>query len=213
MRILAIAALATIAIQAAPATAQDISSDFRGFRVEGNVGGDRFQSQGIHNNKLGYGATVGFDGVIANRIVVGPEASYWRANNFSENCSAGVNGGSVCDKSFEEYGAAVRLGYLITPNLLVFGKGGYVSNEQRKRFDPTSNIFYVNGSIVGPEKAYYNHGRTDGYQVGGGVEYAMGSRFNGPLSGLYVSAQYIYANYDDHTARQRAMAGVGIHFK
>ena len=214
MRILAIfATLVALAIGAQAATAQDITNEFRGFRIEGNVGGDRFQSQGIHNTKLGFGATAGFDGVIAGKIVVGPEASYWRANNWSENCSGGVNGGSVCAKSFQEYGAAIRLGYLITPNILIFGKGGYVSNEQRKRFDATSNIFYVNGSIVGPETSYYNHGRTDGYQVGGGVEYSMGDRFSGPLSGLYVSAQYVYANYDDHTSRQRAMGGVGIRFK
>lgn len=216
MRVLTIATFAAALLlgsQSELASAQDITSTFRGFRVEGDVGGDRFQSQGLHNTKLGYGATVGFDGVIAGRIVVGPEATYWRANNWSENCSGGINGGSVCDKSFQEYGAAVRIGYLVTPNLLVFGKGGYVDNEQRKRFAATSNIFYVNGQIVGPETSYYNHGRTDGYQLGGGVEYAMGDRFSGPLAGLYVSAQYVYANYDDHTARQRAMGGIGIHFK
>ena len=213
MRILAVATLAALAIQAQPAAAQDITTEFRGFRIEGNVGGDRFQSLGQRNTKLGYGATVGFDGVVAGKIVVGPEATYWRANNWSENCASGVNGGSVCDKSFQEYGAAVRVGYLITPNLLVFGKGGYVNNEQRKRFDPTSNIFYVGGQIVGPETPYYNHGRTDGYQLGGGVEYSMGDRMSGPLSGLYVSAQYVYANYADHTRRQRAMGGVGIRFK
>jgi len=216
MRILAIttiATLVTVAVPASPVAAQDITTEFRGFRIEGNIGGDRFQSLGEHNTKLGYGATAGFDGVIAGKIVVGPEATYWRANNWSENCGSGVNGGSVCSKSFQEYGAAVRVGYLITPNLLVFGKGGYVNNEQRKRFDATSNLFYVNGQIVGPEKSYYNHGRTDGYQVGGGVEYTLGDHMSSPLSGLYVSAQYVFSDYYDHTSRQRAMGGVGIRFK
>ncbi len=59
----------------------------------------------------------------------------------------------------------------------------------------------------------YDHYNTDGYQLGGGVQYGMGSRFSGPLSGLYVSAQYVYSQYDDHTSRQRVMGGVGIHFK
>ncbi len=119
------------------ASAQDTPSDngtsFRGVRVEGNVGGDRFQSQGVHNDKLGYGGTVGFDGTIGGRFVIGAEGSYWRANDWTENCTAASNG-STCQKSFEEWGAAVRAGALVTPNTLVFAKGGYVNNEQRKRF-------------------------------------------------------------------------------
>ena len=178
------------------------SATFRGFRVEGNVGGDRFQSQGTHNDKFGYGATIGFDGQIGERIVVGPEASFWRPGNGSENCTAGVNGGAVCHKAFEEYGVAIRAGYLVTPSLLVFGKGGYVSNEQRKSFVPAA------GS---GEAGYYNHGRTDGYQVGGGVEYSLTS-LHTPLP-VYVNAQYVYSNYQDHTSRQRVMAGVGVRFK
>ncbi|WP_298689620.1 porin family protein [uncultured Sphingomonas sp.] len=202
---MAAATLATALVSQA-ASAQDsgpvsdVSTSFRGFRVEGDIGGDRFQSQGHHDNKFGYGATVGFDGQIGDKIVVGPEASYWRANNWSENCTAGNIGGSICHKSFEEYGAAVRAGYLVTPQLLVFAKGGYVSNEQRKAFAAPAG-----------ETSFYNHGRTDGYQVGGGVEYSL-TQVSLPLP-VYVSAQYVYSNYDDHTARQRAMLGVGVHFK
>jgi outer membrane immunogenic protein len=199
--------LATLIAAALPSAAlaqmdSDSSSTFRGFRVEGNVGGDRFSSLGQRNTKLGYGATFGFDGAIGNKIIIGPEASWWRANNFTENCAPGVIGGSVCTKSFEEYGAAVRAGYMVTPNVLVFGKGGYVSNEQRKRFDAPLG-----------ETAFYDHYHTDGYQYGGGVEFSMADRFHGPLSGLYVNAQYVRSQYDDHTHRERAMAGVGIHFK
>ena len=200
------AAIAALAAQSASAFDLAMPTSFRGFRVEGNVGGDRYQSLGAKNTKLGYGATIGFDGVIADKIVVGAEGTYWRANKFTENCAGGLNGGSVCDKSFQEYGSAVRLGYLITPQILVFGKGGYVSNEQRKRFDATSNLFYVNGQIVGPEQSYYKHGSTSGYQVGGGVEFSLTDMF-------YVDAQYVYSDYENHTRRQRAMFGAGVRFK
>jgi outer membrane immunogenic protein len=196
--------LAALALVSVPsiASAQDIPTTFQGFRVEGNVGWDKFQALGEHNNKLGYGGTVGWDGTIMNKVVIGPEASFWRANNWSQNCAGGVAGGSVCTKSFEEWGAAVRVGYMVTPNVLVFGKGGYVNNEQRRRFDAPAG-----------ETSFYDHYRTDGYQVGGGVEFSMADRFSGPLSGLYVNAQYVYANYADHTSRQRVMGGVGIHFR
>lgn len=180
------------------AAAQEASSSFRGIRIEGNIGGDRFRSQGVHDDNLGYGGTIGFDGVIGGRIVIGPEGSYWRANNWAENCTAAAGGGSICHKSFEEWGAAVRAGYLVTPRFLVFGKGGYVNNEQRKRFD----------APIG-QTSFYDHFRTDGYQVGGGVEYTvMDSRIP-----VYVNAQYVYSQYNDHTSRQRLMAGIGIRFK
>lgn len=186
----------------APAEPGAIANTLRGFRIEGNVGGDRYQSQGVHRNKLGYGATIGFDGMLGDRIVVGPEASYWRANDYTENCTAGVIGGTLCDKSFDEFGVGVRAGVLLAPQILVFGKGGFVVNEQRKRFT----------APVG-ESSYYDHFNTDGYQVGGGVELSMADRFKGPLAGLYINGQYVYSQYSDHTSRQRAMAGIGIHFK
>jgi outer membrane immunogenic protein len=195
-----IAALGIIAMAAQTVSAQETTAKLRGIRVEGNVGGDRFQSQGAHNDKLGYGGTIGFDGVINDKIVIGPEASFWRANNWTENCTPGKTGGTVCNKSFEEWGAAVRAGYLVTPSFLVYGKGGYVNNEQRKRFD----------APVG-QRSYYDHFRTDGYQVGGGVEYTLSD----PASKLpvFIGVQYVHSQYNDHTSRQRVMGSIGFRFK
>lgn len=206
MRILLLtaAAIGFTAIAAPSAFAQDASTDsstsFRGIRVEGNVGGDRFQSQGVHNDKFGYGATIGFDGVIGKKIVIGPEGSYWRANDWTENCTPAGPGGDICHKSFEEWGAAVRVGYLVTPNFLVFGKGGYVNNEQRKRFDAPAG-----------QTGYYDHFRSDGYQLGGGLEYTLTSA-DAKLP-VYVGAQYVYSQYSDHTSRQRVMGSIGFRFK
>jgi outer membrane immunogenic protein len=203
MRKLILGAIAVASLSsAALAQSPDNPTKFEGFRVEGNVGWDRAQALGTHNNKFGYGGTVGWDGSIGDKIVVGPEASYWNPNNGSENCAGLGIGGPTCIKSFEEWGAAARVGYKLTPNVLVFGKGGYVSNEQRKR---------INGTTGQP--AVYDHYHTDGYQVGGGVELSMANRFSGVLQGLYVNAQYVYSNYADHTSRQRVQGGVGIHFK
>lgn len=186
-------AAALLVAGAGVAHAQETS--FRGFRAEGQIGWDRFQSQGDHHDKLGYGGAVGFDGVIHDRFVVGAEGSFWRANKWSQNCTGGVVGGTVCTKSFEEWGAAARAGYLVTPKVLVYGKGGYVNNEQRKFFAAPPG-----------ETSYYNHYRTDGYQVGGGVEYSLNDNF-------YVNTEYRYAGYADHTARQRVLVGFGVRFK
>lgn len=171
---------------------------FRGIRVEGDIGGDRFRSEGRHHDKLGYGGTVGFDGTFNNRIVVGAEGSYWRANNWNENCGPVGNGTNVCHKAFEEWGVAGRVGYLVTPQLLVFGKGGYVNGEQRRR-------------ITGPTGAtlVYDHYKADGYQVGGGVEYDVTA---GRMP-LYTNVQYVYSGYHGHSSRQRVMLGVGVRFR
>lgn len=199
MRKLLLAVGTAFVLMSGAASAQETS--FRGIRVEGNVGGDRYQSEGRHNDRLGYGATIGFDGQIGDRIVIGPEASYWRANKWTENCGtvgAGVTGGRLCNKSFEEYGAAVRAGFLASPRLLIFGKAGYVNNEQRKRFSGTV-----------PATSFYDHYRVDGYQVGGGVEYSVLES----STPVYVNAQYVFSRYDDNTSRQRVMMGVGVRFK
>lgn len=201
MRLTIIASAAALGLLAAQgAMAQDdtststgtVSNSFRGFRAEVQVGGDRFQSQGVHKDKVSFGGAVGFDGVIADRFVVGPEFSYWRSRG--ENVTSGVNGGTITHKGFQEYSAGIRAGYLFTPKVLVYGIGGYVDNEQRKAFSG------VNG--VG---GFYNHFHTVGYQLGGGAEYSLTDRF-------YTGVGYRYSNYGDHTARQRLFASAGVRF-
>ena len=209
MRLSRIALLAAAVLSAEAASAfdlADVPTSFRGFRIEGNAGGDRWEALGRHRTKFGYGATAGFDGLIYDRVVIGVEGSYWRSNHYTEICAPGLNGGSVCDKSFEEYGAAVRAGYLVTPKLLLFAKGGYANNEQRKSFNPSGSRFYVNGQIVGPEQPYYRHQGYSGYQVGAGAEYSITNL-------VYANVQYVYSNFETHTLRQRVMGGIGIRFK
>jgi outer membrane immunogenic protein len=200
-------AAATLVPQIAQAQSDTGTMDtsFRGIRIEGDVGGDRFRAEDGHHDKLGYGATVGFDGVIADRIVIGAEASYWRPNNGNLVCQSS-DGGALCQRSSRELGAAVRVGYLVSPRLMVFGKGGYVNDRQRNSFLSSSGLYYVDGNIVGPGFSSTAHYSTDGYQVGGGVELSLTKMF-------YVSGQFVYSRYDDHTSRQRAMFGAGIRFK
>ncbi len=57
------------------AASAQVDTSFRGFRLEGDVGGARFKAVGDKNTKLGYGGTAGFDGVIADKIVVGVAGS------------------------------------------------------------------------------------------------------------------------------------------
>ena len=199
-------ATAAVALGAQAASAQSVFGDtttsFRGFRIEGNAGYDRASSEGNRNSKFAYGGSAGFDGQIG-KIVIGPEFTYWHPNhNQNTVVSNGAIGGTVVHQQRDQLGADVRIGYLVTPDLLAFGKGGYASDAQRKAF------FAPTG-----ETSYISHGHADGYQFGGGVEYTLRDRFSSLPGGLYVSAQYTQAQYDNHTKDQHAMGGVGIRFK
>lgn len=197
----AIAALTVAAFGASVASAQTTS--FRGFRIEGNAGYDWAHSEGTHNSKFAYGGTAGFDGVIADRIVVGPEFSYWHPNNDRNTVvTAAGPGGTFYHEQRDQMSGDIRVGYLVTPDFLVFGKGGYVSEAQRERF-------------VAPigQTGFVGRGHADGYQYGGGAEFTLHDKFSSVPGGVYVSAQYVRSQFDNHTADNHAMGGIGIRFK
>jgi outer membrane immunogenic protein len=194
--------VALLGCGAQAASAQYMTPSFRGIRIEGDAGYDRASSEGERNSKFGYGGSIGFDGQIGN-IVVGPEFSYWRPNRDQNTVvSPGAIGGTVVHQQRDQLGAAVRLGYLVTPDLLIFGKGGYANSDQRKAFFAPAG-----------ETSYFGRGRADGYQFGGGIEYTLHDRFSSLPGGLYISAQYVQAQYDNHTKDQHAMGGIGFRFK
>ena len=198
MRNIYLATMAAACLVGSAAYAQDTTNtsgngtSFRGFRAELQAGGDRFQSQGTHDHNVAFGGAIGYDGLIGERIVVGPEFTYWRGRG--ENNTPGVNGGTVSHKSFNELGAAVRAGYLFTPKLLGYASGGWVTDEQRKAFTGTAT-----------EAGFYDHVNTDGYQLGAGVEYSLTDRF-------YTGVGYRYSNYQDNTTRQRLFVSAGVRF-
>ncbi len=206
-----VAFLAATAIAAAfgaqAASAQNVFGDtttsFRGFRIEGNAGYDWAHSEGDHNSKFAYGGAAGFDGQIGDKIVIGPEFSYWHPNhNQNTVVTAGDIGGVVVHQQRDELAGDIRVGYLVTPDFLVFGKGGYVNEAQRKAF------FAPTG-----ETGYFGRGHADGYQYGGGVEFTLHDKFSSVPGGLYVSAQYVRSQFDNHTADNHAMGGIGFRFK
>lgn len=186
----AVAAGCAALVACSAAQAQDTS--FRGFRVEAKAGADRFMAHGHHDDNGVYGGAAGWDGLIGERIVVGPEVSYLATTGV--NCEPGGVNGRVCTRSREELGIAVRAGVLVTPKLLVYGKGGFAQDRQRRFLNTAA------GATV-----YNDRYRTDGFQVGGGLEYTVGQRF-------YVSGEYRYANYYTHTSRNQLLGGVGIRF-
>lgn len=196
------ALFAASSLLAHAASAQSMETSFRGFRIEGNAGYDWAHSEGTHNSKFAYGGSAGFDGQIGN-IVIGPEFTYWHPNKNQNTVVTGdAAGTTLYHQQRDQLSGDVRIGYLVTPDFLVFGKGGYVNEAQRELFVPPA------GGI-----ATYSHGRADGYQYGGGVEFTLHDKFSSMPGGLYVSAQYVRSQFDNHTADNHAMGGIGFRFK
>ena len=186
MKFVAIGAFTALALFSGQANAQS----FAGVRAEANVGLDRFYSEGNHDDHVGWGAEVGADFDLGG-FVVGPYGSFWNSRN--ENVT--VDGPGVAyRKSFEEWGLGLRAGAKISPATLVYVKGGWVLNEQRKYFDADN-----------PLGSYYNHYRTRGWQVGAGVEQMLGDMF-------YVKAEGRYSNYRTNSSRLTGLIGAGVKF-
>jgi outer membrane immunogenic protein len=176
-------------LTASAASAQGIT--LRGVRADAQIGIDRFYSEGNHDNHLAWGGALGVDTFVGDNFVLGVEGTFLnsRAENITED-----GPGIAARKSFEEWGGAIRAGVMATPSTLVYAKGGFVVNEQRKRFD-----------AFNPLGSYYNHYHTKGYVVGGGIEQMFGER-------LYGKAEVRYANYKTNSSRLTGLLGIGILF-
>jgi len=184
MRLGAFTALALVMSQQASA------QTFRGVRAEVNGGVDRFYSEGNHDGGLAVGGAAGLDFDLGG-LVVGPEVTFlWSPRENVTRDGAGV----AERKSFEEWGFGLRAGTQITPDTLVYAKGAFVVNEQRKRFIADDGIH-----------SYYNHYRTRGWQVGGGVEQMLSDHF-------YVKAEACYSNYRTNSSRLTGLIGLGVLF-
>lgn len=197
----ALAALPILLLSAVPVSAQLVPHP----RIEANIGYDRSDAQGAHRNRFGYGATAGADVSFPAGFVIGVEGSYWQARRRNQLCTVDGAGNTQCIRSGRELGFAGRVGFHATPALLLYGKGGYANNRQSGTFVSPKGIYYINGQIVGPGYATSNRDTVGGYQLGGGAEYSL-------MSNIYVSAQYIWSRYKDHTTRQRGVVGIGVHF-
>ena len=171
------------------ASAQGIQ--LRGVRADAQVGIDRFYSEGNNDSHLAYGGALGVDTFVGDNFVLGVEGTF--LNSRAENVTRD-GPGVAFRKSFEEWGGAIRAGVMMSPSTLVYAKGGFVVNEQRKYFNADN-----------PFGSYYNHYRTKGYVVGAGVEQMLGER-------LYVKAEGRYANYKTNSSRLTGLIGLGVLF-
>lgn len=179
---------ASAAAAAVPAAAKDGSGDktFNGPRVEAIVGWDKMQAgssvnvdPAASNHKsmdgLMYGAGVGYD-VDMGGLVVGAEAEYTQSEaktKLGANDLEGFGLGHV--KANRDIYAGVRAGVKVSPNMLVYAKGGYTN----AKLDTLSS----DGTTELKQDL-----DLDGWRVGGGVEMAINPH-------AFAKLEYRYSQY------------------
>lgn len=165
----AIIAAVAAASFAVPAFAQD-SAPFTGPRVGASVGYDKLAGE----DGVSYGLVAGYDLPVASNVIAGVDVS-------------------LGDSSIEEAGvdvsrdlaASLRLGYVVNPKVMAFGKVGYASTR-----------FEVNG----------NGSALEGVRFGGGLEYAL-------TPNAFVSAEYQRTEYEDNlSGRDAGVVTIGWRF-
>src|SRR3954454_10527078 len=131
MRQLHFGAVTALALVMGLSATQADAQGLHGFRAEAQGGISSFHSEGNSKSKIGWGAAAGVDAYVANNFVLGAEGTFWWAP--AENHTLD-GGGRANHKTFQEWGLAARAGFMATPSTLVYGKLGWVRNEQRKEF-------------------------------------------------------------------------------
>lgn len=217
MRTYSIALATAATLIAGPAFAQTADGPFTGPRAGVVLGYDGLRpgstaDSSIRGDRgadgLAYGGDVGYD-VAFDRVVVGAEGEITgsTAKVSNDPVAAGQLGyGRV--KAGRDLYIGGRLGYLVSPTTMIYGKVGYTN----ARLDLTASDGTTETG---------NHYNLDGYRVGAGIEHELSPR-------TYAKIEYRYSNYGDarleyasggntnnfsvDTDRHQVVAGVGFRF-
>ena len=204
MRRLHTGVASALALFAGLSATQASAQGLRGIRVEGDTGISSWHSEGASKSKWGWGAAVGVDAYVASNFVLGAEGTFWWAP--ADNRLVPQSGGIANHKTFQEWGLNARAGVEAAPGTLIYVKGGYVRNEQRKEFiayPPYGTCAAT--SPTDPRCYYYDHRNHGGWDLGAGLEQTL-------MSNFYVKAEGRYSRYNDHTHTLTGLVGLGVLF-
>ncbi|MCH8685695.1 outer membrane protein [Pedomonas mirosovicensis] len=180
------AAVFALASAATPAAA----ADFTGPRAEGRLGWTDVSTDEVDDDGLTYGVGIGYDYTFGQSIVVGAEANFDWID--VDGCATRAGGVLACFDTKRDISVAVRAGYKVLENTLVYAKGGYANGRVRGEFTQ-------GGTTTGDTQ------NGDGFVVGGGAEQALGPN-------LYAKLEYAYSNYEAGVDRHQILLGVGFRF-
>lgn len=204
MRKLAIATTAAVfgAALATPALAQD--GPFAGARIEALGGYDNLQDGGDGDSEgrdgFTYGARVGYD-IQRGNTVFGIEGEVTDSTTNTRSYNEIDAGDRFSVEAGRDLYVGGRLGYVISPQALVYGKAGYTNARVESRYQAATSS----------EDELVDKADLDGFRLGAGLEYNLSPS-------AFVKGEYRYSHYgeiegyDIDLDRHQLMAGLGIRF-
>ncbi|MDF2638680.1 MAG: porin family protein [Novosphingobium lindaniclasticum] len=177
-----IAPALALAAVASPAFAQD-SGDFAGPRIAVTGGWDNVQHGGENASGFTYGATAGYDAALGS-VRIGPELEFSDSTQ-KKTFAAGAT--RYTERADRDLYAGARLGYVVSPSFLLYGKVGY-----------------TNAQFTIREDGKHRNDRS-GLRAGVGAEYAV-------TPTVFLTGEYRYSNYSDSYPRNQILGGVGVRF-
>lgn len=182
---------------AAPAFAQsNEAAPFTGPRVEVLAGYDHIGGNGGRNG-LVYGGALGYDAQVGG-VVLGIDGEITGATTRGSDTNVVVTGDRFRVKAGRDLYVGGRLGYVISPQALIYAKAGYTNARIDQRY--TTTALTLN-----------DHDDLSGYRLGAGLEYKV-------TGNAYIKAEYRYShygkldNYDINLNRHQVLGGVGFRF-
>jgi outer membrane immunogenic protein len=203
LRVIVSATVATVlaAATAAPATAAEFNGPFVGAQIG-------WQSEKMKNTDSSFGVTpiddtvnsisggiyAGYDKRVADRVVIGAEAGVdFSSDDETDASAAGTT--YLVDPKYS-FDLTVRAGYLVTPETLLYARGGYTNARVRTSV----------ASLAGVEGDSDNQ---DGWLAGAGVERQIKDNISARL-------EYRYSKFsqdgDGKDNRNRVLAGLSYRF-
>ncbi len=180
---------------ATPALAQDTAPDaapFTGPRVEAIVGYDKLRVDDAGGRDgVVYGGQIGYDAQVGG-VVLGIEGEVTDSTAKVRESNFLAVGDSLRINAGRDLSASVRAGVLVSPVAMIYAKGGYTNQR-------------ITGSYSGAGGTVTSSDNSEGWRLGAGVEYNLGTR-------TYLKGEYRYSHYSELIERHQALAGVGIRF-
>lgn len=196
MRYLILAAVAAATVPAA-VSAQDVpveAAPFTGFRAEA-LGG--YDSLAEDVDGFVYGGALGYDFQV-NNLILGVEGEITGTTAKVTERDAIAAGDRLRLKGGRDLYVGGRLGFLLSPTAMAYGKAGYTNARTNVDYDAGADSFEDGLD-------------ADGFRLGAGLELQMSPN-------VYVKGEYRYSNYKEiedievDQDRHQVVAGVGFRF-
>jgi outer membrane immunogenic protein len=198
--LISIAAIAVLGAAAAPAYADTFDGPYVGVTAgwERSEIANRIDTQPItgeaSRDAFVLGGYAGYNLKATDRIVIGAEAGF--SASVDDEARANSAGRPLAIDPRYSFDLSARAGYLVTEKALVYVRGGYANARVRTTLVPVTGAPVVSSDNL------------DGWQVGGGIEYAISDHISARAEYRYSDLGSNGGQYDRH----QTLVGVSYNF-